>query len=93
MDVDDGPPSSFFANSTDGGGYGGSFCGGGVPAAVFSGGRVLEAGIDEEVVDMAHALLNDYLIPAEGKELIKVFASGESFVEVEESAASGDVHG
>ncbi|KAK8434522.1 hypothetical protein IWX49DRAFT_552318 [Phyllosticta citricarpa] len=41
-------------------------------------GSVLESGIDEEVVDMAHALLDEFLSPEEGEMLVSVFSSGKS---------------
>lgn len=44
----------------------------------FGGARVLEAGIEEEVVDMAHQLLDEILSPQEGEELVRVFSSGRS---------------
>lgn len=51
---------------------------GGVGGFGFGGARVLEAGIEEEVVDMAHQLLDEYLSPQEGEELVRVFSSGRS---------------
>jgi hypothetical protein len=44
----------------------------------FSEGLVLEAGIDPEVMDMAHDILNDGMGPEEGDELMQVFPSGNS---------------
>ncbi|KAJ4287760.1 hypothetical protein N0V90_012464 [Kalmusia sp. IMI 367209] len=42
----------------------------------FSEGLVLEAGIEQEVVDMAHDILDDGLSPEEGDALAEVFPSG-----------------
>jgi hypothetical protein len=44
----------------------------------FSEGLVLEEGIDPEVMDMAHDILNDGMGPEEGDELMQVFPSGNS---------------
>lgn len=44
----------------------------------FSEGLVLEAGIDEEVSEAAHRLLDEYLSPDEGEALLQVFSSGRS---------------
>ncbi|KAF2193101.1 hypothetical protein K469DRAFT_619659 [Zopfia rhizophila CBS 207.26] len=44
----------------------------------FSEGLVLEQGIDEEVVDAAHAVLDEGLSPEEGEGLLRVFSSGGS---------------
>ncbi|KAK8160144.1 hypothetical protein BC567DRAFT_266358 [Phyllosticta citribraziliensis] len=43
-------------------------------------GSVLESGIDEEVVDMAHTLLDEFLSPEEGEMLVSVFSSGKSSI-------------
>ncbi|KAH7052179.1 hypothetical protein B0J12DRAFT_660764 [Macrophomina phaseolina] len=49
------------------------------PPSVFASGvRVLEAGIEEEVVEMAHALLDEFLSPEEGEELVKVFSTART---------------
>ncbi|OJD34401.1 dna repair protein rad26 [Diplodia corticola] len=52
--------------------------GGPAAAGGFGGARVLEAGIEEEVVDMAHQLLDQFLSPSEGVELMKVFSSART---------------
>ncbi|OMP82195.1 hypothetical protein BK809_0006505, partial [Diplodia seriata] len=52
--------------------------GGPAAAGGFGGARVLEAGIEEEVVDMAHQLLDEFLSPAEGEELVKVFSTART---------------
>lgn len=39
----------------------------------FSDALVLEEGIEEEVVDAAHQLLDEYLTPEEGVALLKAF--------------------
>jgi len=39
----------------------------------FSDALVLEEGIEEEVVDAAHQLLDEYLTPEEGVALLEVF--------------------
>ncbi|KAF2502841.1 hypothetical protein BU16DRAFT_475285 [Lophium mytilinum] len=44
----------------------------------FSDALVLEAGIEDEVVDAAHQLLDEYLSPEEGEALLQVFSSGRS---------------
>ncbi|KAF2799851.1 hypothetical protein K505DRAFT_320895, partial [Melanomma pulvis-pyrius CBS 109.77] len=44
----------------------------------FSEGLVLEHGIDEQVVDMAHAILDEGLSLEEGEGLLRVFSSGNS---------------
>ncbi|KAF2817380.1 uncharacterized protein BDZ99DRAFT_457117 [Mytilinidion resinicola] len=44
----------------------------------FSDAIVLEAGIEDEVVDAAHQLLEEYLSPEEGEALLQVFSSGRS---------------
>jgi hypothetical protein len=44
----------------------------------FSEGLVLEEGIEAEVCDMAHDILNDGMGPEEGEELMRVFPSGNS---------------
>ncbi|KAF2262147.1 hypothetical protein CC78DRAFT_535031 [Lojkania enalia] len=44
----------------------------------FSDGLVLEQGIDEEVVDAAHAILDEGLSLEEGEGLVRVFSSGNS---------------
>ncbi|KAL5373282.1 hypothetical protein DPSP01_012854 [Paraphaeosphaeria sporulosa] len=44
----------------------------------FSEGLVLEAGIEQEVMDMAHDILDDGLSPEEGDALAEVFPSGNS---------------
>ncbi|OCL03227.1 hypothetical protein AOQ84DRAFT_442872 [Glonium stellatum] len=44
----------------------------------FSDALVLEEGIEEEVVDAAHQLLDEYLSPEEGEALLQVFSSGRS---------------
>jgi len=44
----------------------------------FSDGLVLEAGIEQEVVDMAHDILDDGLSPEEGDALAEVFPSGST---------------
>ena len=44
----------------------------------FSEGLVLEQGIDGEVMDMAHDILNDGMGPEEGDELMQVFPSANS---------------
>ncbi|KAF2760599.1 hypothetical protein EJ05DRAFT_498557 [Pseudovirgaria hyperparasitica] len=44
----------------------------------FSDTLVLEAGIEEEVTDMAHQLLDEFLSPEEGEALCQVFSSGKS---------------
>lgn len=44
----------------------------------FSEGLVLEAGIEQEVMDMAHDILDDGLSPEEGDALAEVFPSGSS---------------
>ena len=44
----------------------------------FSDALVLEEGIEEEVVDAAHQLLDEYLTPEEGEALLQVFSSGRS---------------
>lgn len=43
----------------------------------FSDALVLEEGIEEEVVDAAHQLLEEYLTPEEGEALLKVFQSDD----------------
>ncbi|OCK84191.1 hypothetical protein K432DRAFT_289445 [Lepidopterella palustris CBS 459.81] len=44
----------------------------------FSESLVLEGGIEDEVVDAAHQLLDEYLSPEEGEALLQVFSSGRS---------------
>lgn len=44
----------------------------------FSEGLVLEAGIEQEVMDMAHDILDDGLSPEEGDALAEVFPSGST---------------
>ncbi|KAF2467321.1 uncharacterized protein BDR25DRAFT_305714 [Lindgomyces ingoldianus] len=44
----------------------------------FSEGLVLEEGIEEDVVDAAHAILDEGLSPEEGEGLLRVFSSGGS---------------
>ena len=44
----------------------------------FSDALVLEEGIEEEVVDAAHQLLEEYLTPEEADALSKVFSSDSS---------------
>lgn len=39
---------------------------------------ILERGIEPEVSDAAHALLDEFLSPVEGEQLLVMFASGES---------------
>lgn len=48
------------------------------PQGFGSGARILEAGIEEEVVDMAHGLLDEFLSPQEGEELLKVFSTART---------------
>lgn len=43
-------------------------------------GSVLEFGIEPEVSDMAHAILDEFLSPEEGEILVRVFSSGKSAV-------------
>ncbi|EOD49826.1 putative dna repair protein rad26 protein [Neofusicoccum parvum UCRNP2] len=56
------------------GGYGGAKS----APVLGSGGRVLEAGIEDEVANMAHVLLDEFLSPEEGEELVKVFSTART---------------
>ncbi|KAL1618766.1 hypothetical protein SLS56_010412 [Neofusicoccum ribis] len=56
------------------GGYGGTKS----APVLGSGGRVLEAGIEDEVANMAHVLLDEFLSPEEGEELVKVFSTART---------------
>jgi hypothetical protein len=44
----------------------------------FSENMVMEAGIEEEVIEIAHGLLDEFLSPEEGEALLKVFSTGKS---------------